>query len=82
MTDIKIPTMLTIKETAQKTKISEFFIRQLAISGKIVCVKAGKKYLINLEKFVEFLNTGLTEDDETKQEKYQNNKFGIKAIAV
>ncbi len=59
-----IPTMLTIKEAAQQTKLTEHYIRSLCISGKIVTVKTGKKYLVNLERLIDFLNTG---DCETSQ---------------
>lgn len=52
------PTMLTIKQTAEKTGLAEHYIRQLCINGKIVCCRAGNKYLINYEKFIEHLNTG------------------------
>ena len=55
--EIKVPTMLTIKETAKVTGIAEYNIRQLVAGNKICFVKAGKKYLVNLEKFVEYLNT-------------------------
>lgn len=58
--EIKVPTMLSIKETAQKTGVAEFYIRQLVAKNEICFVKAGKKYLINLEKFVEYLNTPQT----------------------
>ena len=55
--EIKVPTMLTIKETAKVTGIAEYNIRQLVAGNKICFVKAGRKFLINLEKFVEYLNT-------------------------
>ena len=55
--EIKVLTMLTIKETAKVTGIAEYNIRQLVAGNKIFFVKAGKKYLINLEKFIEYLNT-------------------------
>ena len=55
--EIKVPTMLSIKETAKVTGIAEYNIRQLVAGNKICFVKAGKKYLINLEKFIEYLNT-------------------------
>ena len=55
--EIKVPTMLTIKETAKVTGIAEYNIRQLVAGNKICFVKAGRKYLINLEKFIEYLNT-------------------------
>lgn len=56
-----IPTMLTIKETASRTGVSYDFIRKLCLSRKIVHVRAGTKYLINFEKFVDFLNGEVAE---------------------
>lgn len=58
--EIKVPTMLSIKETAKITGVAEYYIRQLVAENEICFVKAGKKYLINLEKFVEYLNTPQT----------------------
>ena len=53
-----VPTMLTINETSERTGISYFAIRQLCLQGKIVFIRSGKKYLINFEKFIEYLNDG------------------------
>lgn len=75
----KIPTMLTIKETAQRTGMAEFFIRSLATNNQIVHVRCGRKYLINLEKFIEYLNTSLGEDEPEKQ---NINGYGIKPIKL
>lgn len=58
--EIRVPTMLSIKETAKTTGVAEYYIRQLVAGNEICFVKAGKKYLINLEKFVEYLNTPQT----------------------
>ena len=55
--EIKVPTMLSIRQTAKTTGVAEYYIRQLVAENKICFVKAGRKYLINLEKFVEYLNT-------------------------
>ena len=52
----KVPLMLTIKETADRTGLSYHFIRQLCIENKIVYLKAGNKYLINFDRFIDFLN--------------------------
>lgn len=53
-----IPTMVTIKAAAGQTGLSYEFIRKLCLQNKIVFVRAGTKYLINMEKLVEFLNQG------------------------
>lgn len=53
-----IPTMLTINEVAKRTNLSYNFVYKLCKNNEIIYVKAGCKYLINFEKFLEFLNTG------------------------
>lgn len=55
---IKVPTMITIREAAKRTGVSYDFVWKLCRSNQIVYVKAGKKFLVNFEKFVEFLNNG------------------------
>ena len=72
--DYLMPTMLTIKETAQKSGVAEHYLRQLVAARKIVFVRAGKKYLINFEKFIDFLNHGEQEQEEPKAE-------GIRPVA-
>ena len=62
-----IPTMLTIKSTAKRTGLAEHYIRSLCWSGRIVHVKCGKKYLVNLEKLLEFLNSGDALPSQDKQ---------------
>lgn len=63
-----IPHMETIKTTAKLFGLAEHFVRQLVVSGEIVAVKAGCKYLVNVDKFIEYLNTskvtGRTEAEE------------------
>jgi len=48
--------LLTIKEAARFVDgLTEYRIRQLCISGKLPCFKAGKKYLINENALLKFL---------------------------
>lgn len=61
----KIPQMETIKKTAQLFGLPEYFVRQKAISGEIVAVKAGCKYLINVDRFAEYLNTHTEQTDNS-----------------
>lgn len=58
MEEKKLPTMLTIKEMAAKTGFPQTYIRRLCISNKIVYIYTGHRYLINYEKFIDFLNEG------------------------
>ena len=48
--------LLTIKEAAQLVDgLTEYRIRQLCLSGKLPCFKAGKKYLINEKALIRIL---------------------------
>ena len=53
---IVVPTMLSIKETAERTHLSERFIRKLVWNDQIKYVRTGVKYLVNLESLVDYLN--------------------------
>lgn len=57
--------MRTIKETATETGISYHCIRQWCLENKITYIRAGNKYLVNLDKLIEFLNLGLQEGDQS-----------------
>ena len=56
---ISTPIMLTIKETAKRSNISEYCIRRLVKQGKIPHIKTGVKVLICWERFVQFLDGGV-----------------------
>ena len=60
--NIKLPRMRTVKEAAaelkaldEHTAVTEYHIRQLVLSGVLPRIKAGKKYLINLDLLIEYL---------------------------
>lgn len=55
---LSAPRMRTIDEVSKLTGLSYTFIRKLCLNGKIVHVKTGRKYLVNLDRFYEYLNTG------------------------
>ena len=59
-----IPIMKTIGEISQKTGLPYEFIRKLCLQEKIVFIKSGKKYLINFEKFIEYLNMGEQHEEQ------------------
>lgn len=57
-----LPRMRTIKELIEEIKsmdsksaITEYYIRDLVTNGKIPFVKAGRKILVNLDMFIEYL---------------------------
>ena len=58
----KIPRMRTVGEAALELKkldpntaVTEYHIRSLVLSGKLPKIKAGKKYLINLDLLLDYL---------------------------
>ena len=52
------PRMRTITETAKETGFPVHAIRQLVKHDKIVYVMCGTKALVNLDRFIEYLNSG------------------------
>ena len=52
------PKMMTVKQISEQTGISEFHIRRLIKSNRIKYICCGKKYLVNFNKFIEYLNNG------------------------
>lgn len=53
-----IPTMVGIKEASEMTGVSYDYLRKLCLQNKIVHIRAGVRYLINLEKLIDYLNQG------------------------
>lgn len=53
---VKIPRMVTIREAAQATSISEYAIRKMCRDNSIVHIRAGVKYLVNFDRLIETLN--------------------------
>ncbi len=72
---ILVPRMATINEASEITGLAKYFIRQLAVTGKIRTIKAGKKYLINVDKLIDYLNN--SGDNEAESD---NNTPTIRRI--
>jgi len=54
----RVPTMLTIENTAKYFNMPKHFVRKAVMDGKVVHVRSGSKVLINMEKFAEWLSIG------------------------
>ena len=54
---LKIPRMETIKATAALFNLPVHFVRSKVASGEVVAVRAGKRFLVNVDKFAEYLNS-------------------------
>lgn len=52
----KLPVMKSIKEMVALTGLSYMHLRNLCMENKIIHVRAGKKYLINYDRFCDYLN--------------------------
>ena len=61
----QIPIMLTVRETAAKFGIAQHHARQLALTGKIKAVRAGRKILINAQSVVNYFNTSTLISSDT-----------------
>ena len=71
------PKMRTINEIAGEYGLARHFVRQVVVSGKVVHVKAGNKYLINSEKFAEWLNTGEQNGQPSPQQPSNIRRIGV-----
>lgn len=51
-----MPEMVTMKEAAQRSGISYGRIRRMVLSGRVAYRKIGREYLINWNRFIDFMN--------------------------
>lgn len=51
-----VPRMLTIQQAAEETGLSYGCIRRWCLEKRIVFVRSGTKYLINLDRLKDYLN--------------------------
>lgn len=56
---VKIPHMETINNTADLFNLPVHFVRAAVVNGDVVSVRAGRKFLVNIESVSAFLNTGI-----------------------
>ncbi|MDE5993506.1 MAG: helix-turn-helix domain-containing protein [Oscillospiraceae bacterium] len=52
-----VPRMETIKNTAKLFGLPEHLVRQKVLSGEVVAISAGRRYLVNVDKFADYLNS-------------------------
>lgn len=62
-----IPTMKSINECASIVGLAKYYVRQLVLQNKVKYVMAGKKYLINLQSLLDYLNNGEKAEAERKE---------------
>ena len=73
VTNTKTPRIRTINEEYEElvsydcnTAITKNFLRSLVVSGKLPSVKAGRKYLINMDTLRSYLYQGETKTETVK----------------
>lgn len=54
--NVTVPHMASIKEAAEATGMSYSCIRKLCLQNKIIHIRIGSRYLINMRKLADFLN--------------------------
>lgn len=59
----KIPHMETIRRTAELFGLPVHFVRTKVASGEVVAVRAGRRFLVNVDKFAEYLNTSTVQPE-------------------
>lgn len=59
----KIPHMESIRKTAEIFGLPVHFVRAKAASGEVVAVRAGRKFLVNVDRFAEYLNTSTVQPE-------------------
>lgn len=64
MGEKKVPRMEPIKTAAAESGLSYDAIRKLCLQGKITYIRSGSKYLINMDRFADFLNGEEGENNE------------------
>lgn len=55
--DFRVPRMRTIKETAELFGLPVHFVRQKVASGEVIAVNAGRRFLVNIDRFADYLNS-------------------------
>lgn len=63
--NFKIPQMETIRRTAEIFGLPVHFVRQKVSTGEVVAVRAGRKFLVNMDRFAEYLNSCTVQSSKT-----------------
>lgn len=59
-----IPEMIPLSVATKEFSLPYEYLRGLCVRREIVHIRCGKKYLINKQKFIEFLNTAEVKHNE------------------
>lgn len=77
--NFELPKMVTITECAELSGLAKYAVRRLVFNNKVKYVKLGKKYLINFDSLIDYLNNGETQTETDEQD---NNTSKIRKVGV
>lgn len=75
-----VPRMETIKNTAKLFGLPEHLVRQKVLSGEVVAISAGRRYLVNVDKFADYLNSNKLYAPDNQDEPAEHT--GIRPIPI
>lgn len=76
----RVPRMETIKNTAKLFGLPEHLVRQKVLSGEVVAISAGRRYLVNVDRFADYLNSNKLSAPDERDEPAERS--GIRPIPV
>lgn len=69
-----IPRMETIKKTAEIFGLPIHFVRCKVASGEVVAVRAGRRFLVNVDRFADYLNGATIAASQTNDEAAKDSR--------
>ncbi len=75
-----VPHMENIKNTAKLFGLPEHLVRQKVLSGEVVAISAGRRYLVNVDKFAEYLNSNKLPSPDKQDEPVEYT--GIRPVPI
>ena len=73
-----VPRMETIKITAKICGVPEYLVRRKVLSGEVVAICSGRRYLVNVDKFLDYLNSNKLSVPDEQGDPTEHN--GIRPI--
>lgn len=74
ISDVRFPRMVPLQTLANESGISYKALWLMCKQNRIVHIKSGNKYLVNVDKFIEFLNAGEQEVNDNDRVETRGRK--------
>lgn len=58
-----LPVMLSLKQAANLTGLSYYYLRGLCLTHEIVYIRCGNRYMVNRQSLADYLNKGTIEKE-------------------